>query len=214
MIRRGWLFLIFFLLLQEGCELITSLRGVKYVILTPKIALFINSNSPEKAISDERLLVGRFSQYQQGDITRSLLKFDLSEISPKIEGAILLLYLDSGDYSFDIPTEIGAYVIKEDWAKSSINWRNQPKIEEVYAIKVKVEDKGEYKPKEVKFDLTRIVIAWQEKKIPNYGILLKAIDESKFGTLKQFFGLGEKISSHTSSPFKESIKPQLIIGYR
>ena len=139
------------------------------------------------------------------NVARSLIKFDLSKISPfmTIKSAKLTLYFNSysnlnaqtGENDFTI------YRIAQPWNVSTVTWNNQPAIsnlDSVAALKSTSVDQS-YK----NIDVTNLVRDIINNPSVSFGFLLKLNNESPYGLV--VFG-----SCYNND---SSVHPKLIIYY-
>jgi len=135
-----------------------------------------------------------------GMIVRSLIRFDLANLSPNqnITKATLRLYLVS---SWDFPNTnrtITTHRITADWSESSVTFNNAPGFQDTYGSKPVGEDDFTWH----EFDVTNLVAAWYSGTYPNYGIMLRGSEIS-----------GSDSSWRAFSTREGSNMPQLVVEY-
>jgi hypothetical protein len=118
------------------------------------------------------------------DTCRAYLEFNINSLPENavITGARLgLCYWDT---SGSVASPIGIYNVEEVWIKDEITWNNQPDFdsEVIYTVTVPsgVTDGFLY------WYITDLVTGWWDGTIPNYGVMLKDIDESAVEAWKRF----------------------------
>ena len=125
-----------------------------------------------------------------GQIVRSLVKFDLSALSPgtSINSATLhLYYLGYYDY-LDYSRTISTYGINSSWAEGSVTWDTQPAIGASYGSGSIVANTSWHW---VSFDVTSLVRAWVDGSQANYGILIRGPEVSGSDSSWRSFGTRE-----------------------
>jgi len=135
-----------------------------------------------------------------GEIVRSLVRFDLSGLPPsaQINNATLRLYLI---VSWDYPNRsrtITTHRIGSDWAEMTVTWNNKPSCLEAYGSNSVQEGAwGWYD-----FDVIALVQAWVNGSQPNYGIMIRGPEHS--GPDSSWRGFSTREGPHP---------PQLVIDY-
>ncbi|KAJ51137.1 hypothetical protein BD780_000259 [Clostridium tetanomorphum] len=124
-----------------------------------------------------RLFVGRFQG--AGDIYRSLLKFDLSEMPENvtINSADLRLYIDRKDVpnATVSPQTITVYPNLQDFDENIVTWNNQPPIGSAAgSYDVLDGDLNSY----VSISIIPLVTGWLDGSIPNTGIMLEGVENN------------------------------------
>lgn len=124
-----------------------------------------------------------------GKIARSLVKFDLSSISPErqIVSATLSLYLVG---SYDYPGRcrtITTYRITSGWSEDGLTWDNKPG----YADADGSEDVCHGEEGWYLFDVTHLVRAWHDGTYTNHGIMLRGPEVSGSDSSWKSFGTRE-----------------------
>jgi hypothetical protein len=112
----------------------------------------------------------------RANIYRSYLEFDLDSLPENavITSARLELY-----YIHNFPglvTEIGAYTVQGAWTEYDITWDNQPAFAAVpeYSYTFPAQPTYDFRY----WYITDLVKGWRDGSITNYGVVLKATDES------------------------------------
>lgn len=129
-------------------------------------------------------------------ITRSLMQFDLSAIpeGSTIHWARLSIFHSGDDPT---PVEVGIHPVTTAWRESGVTWADQPEWGPRYSAQT-LESRGWYD-----FWMTQIVADWCSGRRSNYGIGLKAVDESQVRRI--FYS-----SDYTEDP---ALLPSLTIDY-
>jgi len=164
--------------------------------------IYINSAQPDTNFNS--LPVLNVGKNADDTMERILIKFDLSFI-PKGSNIIssnLNIDLDYDASETGYETTITPYAISDSWDVSTINWNNQPAINDVITgTSANVSTSGVYS-----WTVTELVNKWVNGGLANNGILLKTeeidVDENK--------GF---VSSSENEPEKQALKPILVIQY-
>ncbi len=134
-----------------------------------------------------------------GGIVRSLVRFDIDNLSPDrdiAEARLRVRLVKSWDYP-DTSRTIRTYCITSTWSEDGVTWDNQPGYGEAYGSKSIVHGAwGWYE-----FDVTDLVRAWRDQGRENHGIMLRGPEE---GVTVGWRGFGTQESLYT---------PQLVIEY-
>ncbi len=107
-------------------------------------------------------------------ISRSLLKFDLTSIpgGTRIDDA--RLYLRTYRLCYRLPTvprTATTYRATDPWAEASVTWNNQPVAGESYgSASIAYLDAGSWQS----FDVTNLVRGWVNGSLPNEGLMVRA----------------------------------------
>ncbi len=151
-----------------------DINSVKYAVL--------NEYHPANVAYTLDLYVGVFSTDGGDKIARSLLDFDVSAYeNKKIGSAILTLNAEIGDQGTNTyPQILEIYKVLEEW--DDVTWNTQPQYDTTLQATVEVTDSGDYN-----LDITDLVQSWVIDLNSNFGILLKAQDETTLNFKK--FGL-------------------------
>ena len=136
---------------------------------------------------------------------RSFLQFDLSSIpsSATISWATLRLFYDTCDFGPE-EVDVGAYEVGGSWTESTLSWNAQPSFtwdaEDVMSLGCEGAT-GVY----VQWDITGLAQDWVSGSAPNYGVVVKAVDElGERGRLLARFGSRERAVGQ---------QPQLVVSY-
>ncbi|MBB6215721.1 tetratricopeptide (TPR) repeat protein [Anaerosolibacter carboniphilus] len=120
------------------------------------------------------LFIGK---YMNHSIYRSLLQFDLPTLSGHglVEKVELLLYVIRNDETTDAK-EFEVYRVTEIFDENRVNYANTPAFDkELYKIFTINDEINTY----IKVDITKLFSDWYSGKYPNYGLIIKAVDENK-----------------------------------
>ncbi|MFT9494837.1 DNRLRE domain-containing protein [Anaerosolibacter sp.] len=132
--------------------------------------------------------------YMGHSIYRSLIHFSLPILSGQgaVEKVELFLYIiRNEDGSSQKKYEL--YRVTEKFDEYRVNYGNQPSYEnEVYSEFTIGEEINTY----IKVDITKLFSEWYSEKYPNYGLLIKAVDEKNSG-LVGFNSKDAKDSTHS-----------------
>ncbi|MBU5483653.1 DNRLRE domain-containing protein [Clostridium sp. MSJ-11] len=120
------------------------------------------------------LFVGKF--LDNNDIYQSLLQFDISPIpiGANITSATLKLYIYRNDAPL-VTSNIGIYRFLNNFDKNSVTFANVPLIENT---PVDVKPVTSQVNTFINFDLTTLVKNWLTGLVPNYGILIKEVNNA------------------------------------
>lgn len=160
---------------------------------------FVSSMDPAENYKEYELDIGKST----GAKHRTFIQFDLLSFIPGnavITNAILRLY--QYDLKGTENLSIGAHRVTQEWKEDTITFENQPKALDKIEHSTNITTKpvgGEWKD----WYLGDLVQGWLDGSIKNYGILLKAVDET-INTLASFR------ASEYSNP---SERPKLVIHY-
>jgi RHS repeat-associated protein len=146
--------------------------------------------------------------------TRTLVKFDLPELSKGdmiVSAYLNLQQYESGAYSSNTPPlAVNAHKITSSWNVSTVNWSNQPGIDnnEVDYSYINKEDGNTSITKT--FDITKTVKEWYDGDSANNGLMLKADMENTQNTINSMYAKykSEKYNSTTGA------YPVIILKYR
>ncbi|QXM06341.1 DNRLRE domain-containing protein [Crassaminicella indica] len=135
----------------------------------------INSAMPYENYGDYyALFVGK---YMNHSVYRSLIHFDLPALegTGRIKKVELFLYVVRNDHP-SYKKEFQVYRIKEKFEENTVNYSNQPAIDDgLYETLIINEEINTY----VKIDITKFFNDWYCEKYSNYGLMIKALDEKK-----------------------------------
>jgi tetratricopeptide (TPR) repeat protein len=131
--------------------------------------------------------------YMRHSIYRSLIQFSLPILSGQgaVEKVELHLYIIRNEDGFS-QKKYELYRVTEKFDEHRVNYGNQPSYEnEVYSELIIGDEINTY----VKVDITKLFSEWYSEKYPNYGLLIKAVDEKNSG-LVGFNSKDAKDSTH------------------
>ncbi|MGD9115837.1 MAG: DNRLRE domain-containing protein, partial [Dehalococcoidia bacterium] len=173
------------------------------LVIQPNAAIgkdsYVYDTSPEDNFGDYTwVTAGTDPTYT----VRAYLQFNLDLLPENavVFGATLgtVYWYSSGSTA----AHLGAYNVEEAWGEDSITWENQPEsaTEPTYYITVPsgVTDGFVY------WHITELVQGWWDGSLANYGVVLKATDESVAEAWKRFY---------SSDWTTEHQRPKLSIGY-
>ncbi|TCO73632.1 DNRLRE domain-containing protein [Marinisporobacter balticus] len=147
---------------------------IKIIEQSPFKDAAINSSMPYENYGDYyALFVGK---YMKHSIYRSLLYFDLPALEGigRVNKVELHLYIVRNDNP-SCKKEFQIYRMTEGFEENTVNYANQPIIDEVlYQAFTINEEINTY----VKVDITKLFNDWYCRIYPNYGLLVKASDEN------------------------------------
>jgi hypothetical protein len=108
---------------------------------------------------------------------RAFVRFDTSAIPSRALVQSATLVLTAGDLQggTDKSTQLRIYRVSEPWSPDRISWNNQPALEDGHESEVPVTRVD----REVRFDLTSLVIGWHRQAIDNRGLGIRVADETK-----------------------------------
>jgi uncharacterized repeat protein (TIGR01451 family) len=137
-----------------------------------------------------------------GQVSRSLLWFDVSAIPSSASISEAKLYLDLAN-SCDIGerTHVAtAYRISNDWLWSSVTWNNRPSYSEAYgSVSIPSWHWGWYS-----LDVTNLVRGWVNGSLSNYGLMVRGPESSGNDSAQLGFYTGNAGSS---------VAPYLMVKY-
>ena len=129
-----------------------------------------------------------------GQVVRSLIKFDLSEIPAyaSIDSALLrvryISYYDYPNYS----RTITSYRISSNWNENSVTWNTAPTIGQSYGSVSLVAADGGFGWHSI--DITALVRGWVNGTLPNYGVMLRGPEHA--GSDSSWRGFATKESGY------------------
>jgi hypothetical protein len=135
---------------------------------------YVDSNIPYRNFGNYyALFIGK---YLTNVIYRTLLKFDTSGI---LEGKIitradLVLYIIRNDNP-DYPKIYDVYNLQESFNENTVNYINQPAVYPLPLTRFEIRDEVNTF---ISFDITELFNQWYRGEFPNYGLMIKAADES------------------------------------
>lgn len=162
----------------------------------------------------EYLVAGVNKIQNQNRINRTLIKFELPTIgtgSEIVEASLSLIPCVGGNTSEYYDHLISIHRITENWSESSANWNNMndkfdSKVEEISTTHRSYIDNNELIAYPVESYITGLVKKWYEN-TPNYGIMIKACNESYINDeYPMFFSTNNTVSGNP--------KPYLTVKYR
>ena len=118
----------------------------------------------------------------------------------KIDSAFIYLKLFN-QYNIESNTFISSYKILEDWNANEITWRNQPKYNNNYSHKLKIESK---KKDYYKFDIKNFIQDVVNSKQENYGFMFKILSKHN----------NTGIDFYSSNARENDNRPKLIVYYK
>ncbi|SEF95026.1 DNRLRE domain-containing protein [Paenibacillus sp. UNC499MF] len=144
---------------------------VKKAVLLAVQDAFVREGVPKLNYGSEQDM---FAGYNAGlnERYRSLVRFDLTALPPlqKLTKADLKIF---SDYENMPEAIIGLYEAQEPWTEDGITWDNQP-----VSASLQLQEKAGKTKGYIKFDLLELVKKWYQAPSSNYGLLLKALDET------------------------------------
>ena len=120
------------------------------------------------------------------DTLRTYIQFNLDEIPDDV----IITDADLGLYYYEsvggsLVVEVGAYRVLQSWNEGGITWNNQPNCANtprfVRAVPAAVSNGFVY------WSLDDLVIDWLDGTVQNYGVMLRAVDESVVQAWKGFY---------------------------
>ncbi|WP_315121600.1 DNRLRE domain-containing protein [uncultured Clostridium sp.] len=148
---------------------------MSYLYYTPNKDLYISqyySNTNFNGASE--LFVGKF--LNNNDIYQFLIQFDISSLptGANITSATLKLYIYRNDAPL-VTSNIGIYRLLNSFDKNSVTFANVPPIENTPTdVKPVTSEINTF----INFDLTTLVKNWLTGLVPNYGVLIKEVNNS------------------------------------
>jgi len=124
-----------------------------------------------------------------GQISRSLIQFDLSSIPAEASVAKATLYLfqvsccDIGDRSHIVTV----YRTSASWSESSVTWDTQPDYAEAYGSTSVTSGAWQW----YSFDVTDLVRGWVDGSFRNYGFMIRGPEGSGDDSARLGFATGE-----------------------
>jgi hypothetical protein len=134
-----------------------------------------------------------------GDISRAYIQFDLTGLPPNVVITEATLILDHYSSEPMASAYIGAYPVTAAWGESIITFSNQPSVTVLEAAFLVPSTVGV-----IEWDITNMVQGWYEGSIPNYGLMLGAVDETSLEAWAYF---------RSSDYATASQRPKLLITY-
>ena len=135
---------------------------------------------------------------------RSYLQFDLSAVpaDARVIDSKIELYLFERVYSsvFSDESLLGIYQVTESWAEDTITWNNQPASFAQAEGEVNLASLligGRYWES---WNITVLVQGWVDGTVPNYGIAIKAVDETLTGGIIGKFRSSDFLVDPTKCP--------------
>jgi len=142
---------------------------------------------------------GYLNTFDQGEIVRGLVKFNVNSIpdGSTITNATLYLNLIISVDPQDLSRNVKTYPITSNWEENTVNWNNAPTIGALYSMTAV--PNGEYG--EYEFDVTGIVASWVDGSQPNYGIMIRSQESADIDAYRGFS------TKESTSP------PRLVVEY-
>ena len=149
---------------------------------------------------------------------RSLLKFDLPKIPASytmIKATLNLVgYPDSTYDMFNSNTLVSIHKVTKDWTESNAKWNNMAnmydsKIESYFTSTRSYLNGTTVDPKYSIADITGLVQEWYNNPSSNYGLMLKAFEETYNANVKCGYYFSKDSQTTGDNP-----KPRLVISYR
>ena len=160
------------------------------VTVDPTVSLG-GSNATNGSVSSEG---GVYSYYMNAGVSdgvsyRSYISFTLPALpdGSRVTGATLKLYQDGYHKDTADTVYIAARRVNTSWSASALRWGNQPEFEST--VLDFAETGASETGKRLSFDLTAVYREWMNG-TPNYGILLGAEGEDRYGGYVQLGGTG------------------------
>lgn len=178
------------------------------------IDTYISQYRPDTNFSTtDRLLVGNWdTSSTTSNIYRSLIKFKLPTIGTgcQIINAKVRLVGYPYDYSINAYRYLETHRITKDWSEQLATWNNMNDKYDSRAESIFYSYNSEVSPSgdEINyinnyFDITNLVKKWYTG-TPNYGIMIKALDETeRVDFLSQFFSKENLVSGDNPKPLLE-----------
>lgn len=143
-----------------------------------KDAYVDSSTKITSQVSKAHYFIGYFKKKNK---YRTFLQYDFSEVKnkEKISHAMLRLYCIRNDNVTD-RVKLDIHKVNSSWDANLISFENQPEIETKYKITKSVE--GIFSSY-IEIDITRYVTEWLETPDKNFGLLIKASDETDQASL-------------------------------
>ena len=130
------------------------------------------------------------------NVVRTYIKFDMPN---GVGGSqVTSAYINIRKKDYETPT-FKAYRVSSSWSSSAITWNSKPSYSSFDSSGISVNSTGDW----YQLDVTDMVGYWLSGVHPNYGVILKATNETDASNLTKFY------SSDAPSPNK----PELIINY-
>ena len=170
------------------------------VIIDPTIELevgraktyecYVDTSSPNTAFGyDDFIYAGNSSLGK----TRTFVKIDLPDLPDNnsiITNATINFYQYQIDMNSGTENYLSLHKVTSDWdnVNRNITWNNQPSFESGTVIDY---SKFEFNESATtahayQFDITRLVKEWYNSTTPNYGVALKAVDETVISRTRMF----------------------------
>lgn len=128
---------------------------------------------------------------QLSDENRTLLSFDLPRVQEgsKLDRAELSLDMKNSQVPVVAPFDLAIHAVTQPWDERTIAWKNQPSFTEDPETVVKVDPRSGM----LRLDVTNLVLAWMEERLPNNGMMLKVSSPLKKGQLPKKTPLNTKL---------------------
>ncbi|MBV6713963.1 DNRLRE domain-containing protein [Paenibacillus chitinolyticus] len=151
---------------------------VKKAVLLPVQDAFVREGMPKLNYGSEQdMFIGHNAGLNER--YRSLLRFDLTALPQlqKLTKAELKIY---SDHENEPESMLGLYEANGAWTENGVTWDNQPD-----STALQLQEKVGKTRGYIKFDLLELVKKWYQSPSVNYGLLLKALDET--AAYKRFY---------------------------
>jgi hypothetical protein len=152
---------------------------------------YVFENLPDTNFGSSDTLCIRSNLSNWNYITRSLVKFDLTPISPgtPIQSAVLGLYMF---FQAGTDFDVEVYRLIEPWNEMGVTWNNQPQFDSTAITSLPYQGIAWWE-----FDITDLVQDWVDNPGQDYGALLKfAIEQypDSFGRDAMFYSYDTTIN--------------------
>ena len=131
----------------------------------------VRQGNPTTNFGDATEMWAGYDYCEVGQVSRSLLQFDVSSIPVIPKGATLHLYLTDICYTGAHTHVVTVYRTSVNWSESSVTWSVQPGFAEAYgSASVSVPGGG---GQWYSFDVTDLVGGWVNGSFSNYGLMVR-----------------------------------------
>jgi len=151
---------------------------------------FIRSSLPRLNYGE---YLDMFAGSKDGELFKSLLKFDISSVPTDKLLKKVTLVLDPTNY-IDEDVQLNLTTIDEEWSESGVTWNSQPKAE---SFTMAINSGRTFD--ELHLDITQLFSKWYSNEVENHGILITLGQENS--ALRSFY------TRHSN------YKPKLIVEY-
>ncbi|MFF2157011.1 DNRLRE domain-containing protein [Paenibacillus chitinolyticus] len=151
---------------------------VKKAILLPAQDAFVREGMPKLNYGSEQdMFIGHNAGLNER--YRSLLRFDLTAL-PRLQKLTKVDLKIYSDYENEPESVVELYEVNGGWTENGVTWDNQPD-----STPLQLQEKVGKTRGYIKFDLLELVKKWYQFPSANYGLLLKALDET--AAYKRFY---------------------------